>query len=223
MTVLKSGLQCIALALCASVATFASAAMITYDLALQATAVVIDPVFLTGTRVSGCPGIVGNLDQFGCDLRPGDIFRGRFAIDQGALAQTGDNIVVPTHDFILRIGEVVWDQTGRQYAPPVMNVFVGFWPFGLTGLGFDIHGGIVTGLHGGVIGGADSIDVTFFTNTFSAFDTHGTRVTGNLLVGRAAAVDAPSALALCLLGLAALGCCANAPVRKRASSMSDSA
>jgi hypothetical protein len=178
----------------------AQAAVVAHDLVLQVERVG------SASGIGGAPCFTPTPPRrsFGCDIRPGDIFIGHFSVDDSLLAREGDNLNGPIFHFFLQIGTVVWDQDH----PSDLAGFRQFVEGDSTGLvrlasapSFNIHGGRITALTGGVFGGGDAPFVDFFNvpalNTFGANDDSITRLEGTLIVGRSAsAVAEPGTLAL---------------------------
>jgi PEP-CTERM motif len=137
--------------------------------------------------------------QFRCSL--GDVIVGHFSVDDSLLALTGTNLPGTITNFFLQIGEVVWDQ---QNPGPLGSAFGGFR--GPTGFGpspgFDVAGGVITGLRGGVHSPADWPTTDFFVTRFIAEDwIDGNLITGTLSVER---VPEPASLFLMALGVITL-------------------
>jgi hypothetical protein len=177
------------------------AALVPYDVVLQ-----VDQVL---NQKGACDGQVQLPAHhlFGCGIQPGDVFTGRFAVDDTLLQRDGDNLNGPIFGFWLKIGTVVWDQDQR-------SDFDGFRQFvegDTTGLvrfaaapSFNIHGGIITVVTGGVLGRGDAPFVDFYNvpllGRFNAQDDSITHLAGTLTVGRSVSV-VPEPGALTLLGV----------------------
>jgi hypothetical protein len=153
------------------------------------------PSFL-GSKQTACvdfdtgypPGV-----QFQCSV--GDVIVGHFSVDDSLLALTGTNLPGIVTGFFLQIGEVIWDQ---QHPSPASD-FAGFRgpPLGFgPSPGFDVSGGVITGLRGGVHSSADWPTTDFFVTQFLAEDWPDI---GNLLMGDLSVTRVPEPVSLLLL------------------------
>lgn len=162
-----------------------------YSLTLTVATVVNNPCTINPT-----PG----LHLFGCNLEVGDQFAGSFLVDDAVLSETGSNLSGSISDFFLQIGTVVW----AQAHPFSSSDFGGFRgpPSGLNAQspGFDVSGGTITGLEGGVHGVADIPFVDFFGNQFNAIDASGTFIEGTLTL-----TSVPEPGTILLLSAAVIG------------------
>jgi hypothetical protein len=151
-------------------------------------------------------------EVFRCDVAPGDIFIGSFAVDELLLEREGDNLAAAIYNFFLPFAGLVFDQH-LIYPASAFAAFIGPQMDGGAPLnnapapGFNVHSGTVTGLYGGVIAAADSAFVGFALlspeGTFSATDFIGHNISGTMIVGRNGQnVPEPATLALIAVGVA---------------------
>jgi hypothetical protein len=106
--------------------------------------------------------------QMDSRLQVGNSYLGSLIVDDGLLLADGINKVGVVSAFRIQMEDVIWD---LNLATP-LNEFLGFrGPEGLgsTSPGFDVLGGSVTNLRGGVFGSSDFPFVDFSTNSHSAF------------------------------------------------------
>jgi len=175
-----------------------SAESISYEVAFRVTEVAL--------RGGPCSGS----GLFGCNIHVGDDFIGRFDINSSLLQQNGDNLPGDISNFFLRIngvGEpgVTWDQTHPLPASDFLGFRGPLVPGGLIVLdapspGFNVHGGQITGLQGGVFGHVDSPWNDFLNTTFSASDDGQNNVRGSMVIAQA--VPEPSTILLVSTGFA---------------------
>lgn len=149
---------------------------------------------------SGCTAA---LHGFGCTITPGTTFTGSFLVDDSVLTQTGSAISANVRNFSLQIGSVNWDQ-GRT--SDFVGLRDGTSPLILGGsnLGFDVAGGTINGLVGGVWGPSDPPYLDFETNNrFAALDPQGVMLVGSVMVAPAA-LSEPGVLEMLALAVAGL-------------------
>lgn len=148
----------------------------------------------------------------------GDVFHGSLLVDDAVLAVDGpSNAGTPLH-LRIAMGDTVWAQDfpsdlrglrGPCYNPALACTQEQFdiWGLGSDFLGFEVLGGVVTGLWGGVFGGGDFPFADFQGTRFGAtpyrllsdgvsLDMEG--LTGALTIRR---VPSPGTLSLIGLGL----------------------
>ena len=165
-------------------------------------------------------------NTFGCDIRPGDVFIGHFAVDEALLAREGSNLTGSIFYFSLGIGGVMWDQNrpfcdfsrpGSPCGGPGASDFSAFrgpmpgsdFPehLGAPAPGFDVHDGLLKGLRGGVTGSGDVPWLDFpFAGGFSAYDSN-LFLQGRQIVSRSATpISEPPAIALLAITILFLLC-----------------
>lgn len=138
------------------------------------------------------PACLGGFQPtFLCDNAPGDVHVGLFFVDSGLLSREGDGLRATVSNFFLRINDFVWDQR-RGVGIAAFRATEDGFPDACciltdSDLSFDVHGGRITGLRGGVAGPADATFVDFpplggSANSFVALDSADTRLTGSLSV-----------------------------------------
>jgi hypothetical protein len=143
----------------------------------------------------------------------GSTYSGSFAVDSSILSSDGTNLTATLYSFIIRIQDTVWDMNSP-------SDFLGFrGPLGLNSPspGFDVIGGQIVHLRGGVYGPSDipfvdfSVSVPALTctdpycrggaNYFSAVLRNGTSLQGTVTVSP---VPEPGTFELMTAGFAAL-------------------
>jgi hypothetical protein len=126
---------------------------------------------------------------------------GHFTIDDSLLALEGDQLLADISNFVLQIGTLVWNQNLKFPG----SDFSGFRQNPQTfasSPGFNVHGGQIVCLTGGVYGAADAPFVDFFCNTFHAIDLQNNFIQGALSVALASVPEPPAWL---LMGLGLMG------------------
>jgi len=138
------------------------------------------------------------------DVQLGNVYSGFFIVDDALLAHDGDNQNGVLSDFFLQIEDTIWSMT----QPSAFRGFRG--PNGLfdTSPGFDVAGGEIVNLRGGVFGESDTPFVDFsFAGVPSTFYTNNPSGTfgGGMGVGRNPVPIAEPGTLL-LMGAGFLGC-----------------
>jgi hypothetical protein len=98
---------------------------------------------------------------FNCSIGVGDTYFGEFTIDDALLGNDGENLAGFVFSFFIEIAGIVWD----YLLPYPDSAFYGFrGPDGLgsESPGFDVQGGEVVNLRGGVYGSGDVPYVDFY-------------------------------------------------------------
>lgn len=168
---------------------------------------------LTVDSIEACyrPGPTPVSPDFGCDIATGDVFTGRFQIEQD-LANSPDGLYdVPFKSMFLRTGDVEWDHGKRpgdcSIADP--NCLSGYRNiagseyFTSTGTGFFVRDGEIAGFAGGFVGPGDGwfIDFDYLfglgAGRFGAL-AMGQYMTGDYSIRR---IPLPSPLALFAIGM----------------------
>src|SRR5262245_38365936 len=106
------------------------------------------------------PGEPNGAGGFNCSVAIGDTYFGSFTIDDALLAEDGENLAALVYDFVIEFAGIVWD----YLAPYPDSAFYGFRGPGGLGAdspGFDVAGGEVVNLQGGVYGLSDVPYVDF--------------------------------------------------------------
>lgn len=106
--------------------------------------------------------------QMDSRLQVGNSYLGSLTVDDGILIADGINKVGSVSAFRIQMENVIWDLNLASLS----NAFLGFrGPEGLgsSSPGFDVLGGSVTNLRGGVFGSSDFPFVDFSTNSHGAF------------------------------------------------------
>lgn len=147
-------------------------------------------LILEVTDVSEDPLCGGPFASFGCGNAPGDVHTGVFSVDSSLLALEGDSLPGGVSNFFLRIGNVVWDQENPEPASDFTGFRDAAGHTGAPSFDVDVHGGTITGLHGGVFGPADfpalDFSPTVPPGAFIAVDLDSTALMGNLRINRVA-------------------------------------
>jgi hypothetical protein len=146
-----------------------------------------------GGAPSPCHPVNAIIGRFICSPDEAQPFYvGTFRVDDSLLLLEGNNLQGIITDFYLQIGTVIWDQNHpfSSFSDPLRSHFSSFegpipgiCPLGCISAaspGFNVHGGLITGLQGGVRGPGDMPFVDFSNTTFSAVDTIGNHLTGQL-------------------------------------------
>lgn len=171
---------------------------------LHATPVSYDVDFLVDTCFStSAPAFApGGLEAFAFEPARGDHFHALLSLDDAALLSDGEHVAVGLDGFRLEIAGLVWDRDDAS------SSFRGFRGPGLGSVSPVLisAGGALTGLKGGVYGGADYPFVDFLDGgNWAAVDLHFNVIRGGMSVaGPVASVpDVPTGWAFAL-GLAAM-------------------
>jgi PEP-CTERM motif len=105
--------------------------------------------------------VVSGLEPgFGTDprIRVGNIYLGSFTVDDSILSTPGTNRLGLLSNFTISLNDANFTMP-RGSIPDPLNYFSGFYgPAGLgsNSPGFDVSGGVITNLRGGVFSGSDS-------------------------------------------------------------------
>lgn len=191
-------------------------AALTLSAVLAPTVVVATPVSyqieFTVNTIAGAtdpgncsPGSHNGAGGFNCSVAVGDTYFGEFTIDDALLTTDGENLAALVYDFVIEIAGITWD----YLAPDPDSAFYGFrGPDGLDSdsPGFDVAGGELVNLQGGVYGLSDIPYVDFSPfgpdgglNRFGAGDGR-TWAYGDMLIAR---IPEPSTWTLIAIGLMA--------------------
>lgn len=162
-------------------------------------------ITLTVDEVIASDGVVPQPEDFQPIPLVGAVYGGVFAVGPELLVMTGTNLPGALERFTLRIASIEWDMSRPDQIGPSSDdsFFAGFRGPGGLGAGspgFDVAGGVITGLRGGVYGLGDIPFIDFFGDRFSAYDGD-TRVNGSLAV---APLPAPPSVWVVVVGAASL-------------------
>jgi hypothetical protein len=189
-----------------AVVPIASANLIPYVITFNVTSANISP-YCQATRDSG-------FHTLPCDAQPGDRFFGFFTVEEILLTKEGMNLPGILGDFVIRIGDVIWDINSP-------SDFAGFrgptLPGGGTTLcplcfdfvrsspGFNVFGGKIVGIWGGAYSFGDEPYVDFeYGHGPGGWGAGGggADILGNYTI--TAVVSEPPSLTLLLCGIAIL-------------------
>lgn len=168
--------------------------------------------------VSGPCFIDSAFATYGCDVAPGDRWRGRFTIATDLSAVADGAYDVPFVSMFLRTGGVVWRHEPGGLCAPVgdSNCLEGYRTgsasFSDTGPGFHVSGGQIVGFAGGFYGLGDalSLDFDYFfasgagAGRFAASTEESPYILGTYAINR---VPEPKTHWLAMAGLLALLTC----------------
>ena len=139
-----------------------SAKLIPHVITFNATTVNIDPDCAINKSFG--------YHTFPCDAKPGDSFFGFFTVEENLLTQEGVNLPGILGDFVVRIGDVIWDIN----SPSDFDGFRGptlpgggipgcalCYEFDALSPGFNVVGGKIVGIWGGVYSDGDEPFVDF--------------------------------------------------------------
>lgn len=141
------------------------------------------------------------LDHFTYQPAVGDVFHALVTVDDAALSVDGDHAGVPLEGFRLEMAGLAWDPNDPS------SVFFGFRgpAIGSVSPILVSSGGVLTGLKGGVYGGADVPFVDFFNNgRFSADDGENV-ISGGIQAGAAPVSSVPEPGSMWSLGAGLAG------------------
>jgi hypothetical protein len=185
-----------------------SAKLIPHVITFNATTVNIDPDCAINRSFG--------YHTFPCDAKPGDSFFGFFTVEENLLTQEGVNLPGILGDFVVRIGDVIWDIN----SPSDFDGFRGptlpgggipgcplCYEFDALSPGFNVVGGKIVGIWGGVYSDGDEpfvdFEYIFGPGGWGSVDAYRNLVLGNYTI--TAVVSEPSSLlTLLLCGMAIL-------------------
>lgn len=180
----------------------ASANLIPYVIQFTTTTVYISP-YCADERAQG-------YKEVPCDTEVGDNFFGIFTVEEALLATDGINLPGTLGDFVIVIGDYVWNMndSGSDFVGFVGPTLpTGETTAGATSPGFDVVGGRIVDIRGGVFGAFDFPFVDF-TSPFSGANTWAAGAGSNYFFGRfdifALAVDEPASVMLAFWWIAFL-------------------
>jgi hypothetical protein len=156
--------------------------------------------------------------SFGCDVAPGEVFVGRFGIDQDLLGSLDGLYDVPFESLFLRTGAVVWDHGNLpgdcdSIDPNCLEVYrniAGPSYFTASGTGFYVQDGEIAGFAGGFVGPSDAwfidFDYVFGLGAaqFGALAAGGEYMHGTYSIQR---VPLPSSFSLLIFGAISVAFC----------------
>jgi hypothetical protein len=193
-----------------SIAAASQAALVRHNLVLQA------------ERVLFLEQCIPQPNSFGCDVRPGDIFIGHFDVDDSLLTREGNWIAARVFNFYLQVGDAIYDQNRRCHpfdpctggsdfasfrGPKLIDDGEPGWDFSLDSIGFNVHGGRITAIAGGVYSWDEYPFIDFYSPPLVAekqfVGAGNIGIYGNYFVGRSAqAIPEPAPLALMFVAMA---------------------
>jgi hypothetical protein len=140
----------------------------------------------------------------------GDIYKGSFTVDDAILSQDGLNKAGIVSAFNITMEDVSWTM-GLGYPYSVFSGFRGPGGLGADSPGFDVFGGSITNLRGGVFGSSDIPFVDFSYDFRAGAPPFPDCATGAPYCGNApnmfwtVSVPEPETYVMVLLGLGVVG------------------